>query len=80
MSLLQYRSSTHLRYNPRYTCTIKIIFAAFLIAPAHLILRLLFLSCSYFLRFFFFKTHANTQQELSAQIPLYTPLKKTYSI
>ena len=30
MGLLQYRSSTHLRSNPLYTCMMKIILAAFL--------------------------------------------------
>ena len=39
MGLLQYRSSTHLRSNPLYTCMIKIMLAAFLMAPAHLIPR-----------------------------------------
>ena len=34
MGLPQYRGSTHLRSNPLYTCLIKIIFTAFLIAPA----------------------------------------------
>ena len=50
---------------------IKIIFAAFLIAPAHLIQRLLFLSCGSFLRFFFFETRANMQQVLPVQTGLY---------
>ena len=64
----QYRGSTHLRPNPFYTCMIKIILAAFLIAPAHLIQRLPFLSCGSFFRFFFFETRANMQQVLQCKL------------
>ena len=69
--ILQYRSLTHLRSNSFYTCMIKIILTTFLDAPAYLIQRLLFLSCSSFLRFFFFKTYANMQQVLPEQTGLY---------
>ena len=50
---------------------IKIIFAAFLLAPACLIQRLLFLSCSSILRFFFCKTCASAQGVLPVQTGLY---------
>ena len=67
-----YRSSTHVTCNPLYTSMIKIIFAAaFLIARVRLIQGLLFLFCSPFLRFFFYKTCANTQQVLPVQTGLY---------
>ena len=49
---------------------IKIILAAFLIAPAHLIPRLLFLSCSSF-AFFSIKLALITQRVLPAQTGLY---------
>ena len=71
MGLLQHRSLTHVRSNPLYTCMIKILLAAFLIAHAHLIQCVLFLSCSAFLCFFFYKTRANTQLLLPLQTGLY---------
>ena len=57
-SLWAYRSPTHLRSNPLYTCMTKIILAAFLIAPAYLMPRLLSFVLQLF-RFFFYKTRAN---------------------
>ena len=66
--LPQYRSSTHLRSNPLYTCMSKI--GALLIAPAQLIQRLLISSCSSFLHFISI-THANTQQVLPVQTGMF---------
>ena len=54
-----------------HTCMIKVIFAAFIIAPAHLIQRLLFLSGSFVLRFFFYNARTNAQQVLPKQTGLY---------
>ena len=71
MGLLQHRSLTHVRSNPLHTYMIKIILAAFLIAHVHLIQCVLFLSCSAFLCFFFYKTRANTQLLLPLQTGLY---------
>ena len=65
-ALWAYRSSTHLRSNPVHTCMIKVILAAFLIAHAHLIPRLLFSSFSSF-AFSSAKLALITQQVLPAQ-------------
>ena len=48
-----------------------IAIAVFLIAPPYLIQHLLFWSCSFILRFFFYKTFTNTQQVLPMQTGLY---------
>ena len=67
----QYRSLTNLKFNPLYTCMIKIIFAAFL-TPAHLILRLLFYPAAPSAIFLLlYKTYANTLQVLPGHTGLY---------
>ena len=57
-----YRSSTHPTSNPLYTRMIKVIFAAILIAPVHLIQSSLFYSAALFFAFTFYETSANTLQ------------------
>ena len=71
MGLSLYRSSTHLRSNPLYTCMIKIILAAFLIALAHLIPRSLVYFAASSFAFSSIKLVLITQQVLTAQIGLY---------
>ena len=72
-ALMSLRSNVHvpLCRVSVYTCLFKIIPAAFLIAPAHLIQRFLVLSYSSFLRFFSYKTPTNAQLVLPVQTGLY---------
>ena len=59
------------RYLKRFNTLIKIILAAFLIAPTHWIPRLLFFFILQLIRFFFYKIALITQQVLPAQTGLY---------